>query len=64
MSNSIALENLEIDKENFESYMDFEIVLTNKQWHDIIEDINNRVSEKVDAVLETIAADVRAGYYN
>lgn len=64
MSNSVALEDFEIDKENFESYMDFEVELTNKQWHEIVEDINNRVSEKVDSVLAEIAKDVKAGYYN
>jgi uncharacterized protein YaaR (DUF327 family) len=64
MSNSIALENFEIDKENFESYMDFEVELTNKQWHDIIEDINNRVADLVEGVLKNIAADVKDGYYD
>jgi hypothetical protein len=64
MSKFVALRNLEIDKENFESYMDFKYVLTNKQWAQIVDDLDGRASNYLDELLQNIAKDFEEGFYD
>lgn len=59
-----ALEHFAIDKENFESYMDFEATLTDEQWAEIVEEIDGRTANFLDELLASLVIDVREGVYD
>jgi len=61
-----ALEHFAIDKENFESYMNsnLETKLTDKQWLYLVDEIDGRVGNYVDELLEQLAEAVAEGEYD
>jgi hypothetical protein len=61
-----ALEHFAIDKENFESYMNsnLEAKLTDKQWLYLVDEIDGRVGNYVDELLEQLAEAVAEGEYD
>jgi len=61
MSNRKALETLLIDKENFESYIDDTLAhkLTDDEWEEICEAIDDAVSEYLDMELWHIVEDYK-----
>jgi hypothetical protein len=66
MNNYKALEHFSIDKENFESYMNsnLETKLTDKQWLYLVDEIDGRVGNYVDELLEQLAEAVAEGEYD
>lgn len=58
-------ENWQIDKENFESYLDPELVpLSDEMWARIIDDVEGQVGNYIDELLSRIALDVEEGNYD
>jgi hypothetical protein len=66
MNNYKALEHFSIDKENFESYMNsnLETKLTDKQWLYLVDEIDGRVGNYVDELLEQLAEAVAEGEWD
>lgn len=57
----------QIDKENFESYLDADLVelpLSDELWERIIDDVEGQVSNYLDELLSRIALDVQEGFYD
>lgn len=57
----------QIDKENFESYLDADLVelpLSDELWERIIDDIEGQVGNYIDELLERMALDVQEGVYD
>ena len=60
-------EEWQIDKENFESYLDADLVelpLSDELWERIIDDVEGQVANYLDELLSRIALDVQEGFYN
>jgi hypothetical protein len=66
MNNYKALEHFSIDKENFESYMNsnLEAKLTDKQWLYLVDEIDGRVGNYVDELLQELAEQVAEGEWD
>lgn len=57
----------QIDKENFESYLDADLVdlpLSDELWERIIDDVEGQVGNYLDELLSRIALDVQEGFYD
>jgi hypothetical protein len=61
MSNRKAMESLLIDKENFESYIDDTLAhrLTNEEWEDVCDAIDDAIAEYLDMELWHIVNDYK-----
>ena len=59
-----ALEFFALDKENFESFLDDGVTLTDEQWIAIADEIDGRVANYLDELLQRTALDVQEGVYN
>ncbi len=60
-------EEWQIDKENFESYLDADLVelpLSDELWLRIIDDVQGQVANYLDELLQRVALDVQEGLYN
>ena len=58
-------EEWQIDKENFESYLDEEYVpLSDAVWAKIVDDVEGTVGNYLDELLERTALDVQEGFYD
>ena len=58
-------EQWQIDKENFESYLDPELTpLSDVMWARIIDDVEGQVANYIDELLSRIALDVEEGNYD
>ena len=60
-------EEWQIDKENFESFLDADLVelpLSDELWKRIIDDVEGQVANYLDELLQRIALDVQEGVYN
>ena len=60
-------EEWQIDKENFESYLDSDLVelpLSDELWLRIIDDVQGQVANYLDELLQRIAMDVQEGVYD
>lgn len=62
MSNRKAMESLLIDKENFESYIDMTLAhrLTNEEWEDVCDAIDDAIAEYLDMELWHIVNDYKS----
>lgn len=58
-----ALENIGLDKENFESNLDG-ITITEQQWEKIADEINGRVENFISELLTILAAEVQEGEWD
>jgi hypothetical protein len=61
-----AFENLEFDKENFESWIDesMSIKLTNDQWEKIVDELDGRVANFLDNLIYDVVQDFKEGIYD
>lgn len=59
-----ALEFFALDKENFESFLDDGVTLTDEQWIVIADEIDGRTAVFLDQVLPDIAQDFMEGNYD
>ena len=59
-----ALEHFALDKENFESFLDDGVTLTDEQWMVIADEIDGRTAVYLDQVLSDIAQDFMEGNYD
>jgi hypothetical protein len=59
-----ALENIGLDKENFESNLDDGITITDNQWEKIAGEIDGRVENFVSELLNILAAEVQEGNWD
>jgi len=60
-------EEWQIDKENFESYLDADLVdlpLSDEVWKTIISDVEGSVANYLDELLQRTALDVQEGFYD
>jgi hypothetical protein len=60
-------EEWQIDKENFESYLDpdyVELPIPQELWLRIIDDVQGQVANYLDELLQRVALDVQEGLYN
>lgn len=60
-------EEWQIDKENFESFLDADLVdlpLSDEVWKTIISDVEGSVANYLDELLQRIALDVTEGVYD
>ena len=60
-------EEWQIDKENFESYLDADLVelpLSDELWLRIIDDVQGQVANYLDELLQRTALDIQEGFYN
>jgi hypothetical protein len=60
-------EEWQIDKENFESYLDADLVelpLSDELWLRIIDDVQGQVANYLDELLQRTALDIQEGVYN
>ena len=60
-------EEWQIDKENFESFLDADLVdlpLSDELWKQIIDDVEGQVANYLDELLQRIAMDVQEGFYD
>jgi hypothetical protein len=60
-------EHWQIDKENFESYLDkdsVELPLSDELWTRIIDDVEGSVGNYIDELLQRIALDIEEGLYD
>jgi hypothetical protein len=60
-------EEWQIDKENFESFLDADLVelpLSDELWLRIIDDVQGQVANYLDELLQRVALDVQEGLYN
>ncbi len=60
-------EEWQIDKENFESFLDADLVelpLSDELWETIISDVEGSVANYLDELLQRIALDVTEGVYD
>ena len=59
-------EEWQIDKENFESFLDADLVdlpLSDELWKQIIDDVEGSVANDLDELLQRTALDVQVGFY-
>ena len=64
---SRMFEEWQIDKENFESFLDADLVelpLSDELWETIISDVEGQVANYLDELLQLIALDVTEGVYD
>ena len=57
----------QIDKENFESYLDHTLVdlpLSDKVWKQIVDDVEGQVANYLNELMRDIAQDVHEGFYD
>jgi hypothetical protein len=57
----------QIDKENFESYLDADLVelpLSDELWERIIDEVEGRTANYLDELLQNVALDVQEGLYD
>jgi hypothetical protein len=59
-----ALDNIGLDKENFESNLDDGITITDNQWEKIAGEIDGRVENFVLELLTILAAEVQEGNWD
>jgi hypothetical protein len=59
-----ALEHFALDKENFESFLDDGVTLTDEQWVIIADEIDGRVANYLDEILPMIVQDFEEGHYD
>lgn len=61
-----AFENLEFDKENFETWIDerLSVRLTDKQWEKVVDDLDGRVHNFLDNLIYDTVVDFREGLYD
>jgi hypothetical protein len=59
-----ALEFFALDKENFESFLDDGVTLTDEQWIAIADEIDGRVANYLDELLPMIVQDFEEGQYD
>lgn len=60
-------EEWQLDKENFESYLDHTLVdlpLSDKVWKQIVDDVEGQVANYLNELMRDIAQDVHEGFYN
>ncbi len=60
-------EEWQIDKENFESFLDADLVelpLSDELWETIISDVEGSLANYLDELLQRIALDVTEGVYD
>ena len=60
-------EEWQLDKENFESFLDADLVdlpLSDELWQRIIDDVEGQVANYLDELLGRIALDVQEGVYD
>lgn len=60
-------EEWQLDKENFESFLDADLVdlpLSDELWTRIIDDVEGQVANYLDELLSRIALDVQEGVYD
>lgn len=60
-------EEWQIDKENFESFLDADLVdlpLSDEVWKTIISDVEGSVANYLDELLQRTALDVQEGMYD
>jgi hypothetical protein len=60
-------EEWQIDKENFESFLDADLVdlpLSDEVWKTIISDVEGSVANYLDELLQRTALDVQEGFYD
>jgi len=60
-------EEWQIDKENFESFLDADLVdlpLSDEVWKQIIDDVEGSVANYLDELLQRTALDVQEGIYD
>jgi hypothetical protein len=60
-------EEWQIDKENFESFLDpdyVELPIPDELWKRIIDDVEGSVANYLDELLQRVALDVQEGLYN
>ncbi len=60
-------EEWQIDKENFESFLDADLVdlpLSDELWKRIIDDVEGSVANYLDELLQRTALDVHEGFYD
>ena len=59
------LEEWQIDKENFESYLDPKYVpLSDEMWARIIDDVEGQVANYIDELITHIAVQIEEGEYD
>jgi hypothetical protein len=59
-----ALEFFALDKENFESFLDDGVTLTDEQWIAIADEIDGRVANYLDELLPSIVQDFEEGSFD
>jgi hypothetical protein len=59
-----ALEFFALDKENFESFLDDGVTLTDEQWVAIADEIDGRVANYLDELLPSIVQDFEEGNFD
>ena len=66
MEKRIALQGLDFDKENFESWIseDLDFKLTDAQWEAIANEIDGRTENYLDAMISAVVQDFRDGMYD
>ena len=60
-------EEWQLDKENFESFLDADLVdlpLSDELWKRIIDDVEGSVANYLDELLQRTALDVQEGFYD
>lgn len=60
-------EEWQLDKENFESFLDADLVdlpLSDELWKQIIDDVEGSVANYLDELLQRTALDVQEGFYD
>lgn len=60
-------EEWQLDKENFESYLDHTLVdlpLSDKAWKQIVDDVEGQVANYLNELMRDIAQDVHEGFYD
>lgn len=60
-------EEWQLDKENFESYLDHTLVdlpLSDKVWKQIVDDVEGQVANYLNELMRDIAQDVHEGVYD
>ena len=66
MEKRIALQGLDFDKENFESWIseDLDFKLTDAQWEAIADEIDGRTANYLDEMIYDLVKDFRDGMYD
>ena len=66
MDKRTALQFLDFDKENFESWVDMDgkVTLTDTQWEAIADEIDGRTANYLDEMIYELVKDFRDGIYD